>query len=118
MSISNLLLILFSISLNAFAQIALKIGSGKIGSPNISLSFFLKLLNIPIFSGLFLYAISILSWIIALSKVDVSTAYPMLSIGYIIVALIAYFFLGENISLFKSIAIIIIIIGVIMISKS
>lgn len=68
--------------------------------------------------GITLYAISMLSWIFALSRFDVSLAYPMLSISYILVYVgaIALPGLNETASTIKMIGIAIIVLGVALIS--
>ncbi len=43
----------------------------------------------PILAGLACYVVSVVVWILALSRVDVSVAYPMLSIGYVVNAVAA-----------------------------
>ena len=48
-----------------------------------------------ILTGMACYAVSLVVWIMALSRVPVSIAYPMLSIGYVINAFVAYFWFGE-----------------------
>jgi drug/metabolite transporter (DMT)-like permease len=53
--------------------------------------------QLPIIGGLSCYVISVGVWIIGLSRVDVTIAYPLLSLGYIINAIGAWYFLGEAI---------------------
>ncbi len=55
--------------------------------------------------GLFCYAISVVIWILALSRVDVSIAYPMLSIGYIVNALAAWALFGEALTVSRAVGI-------------
>jgi len=57
-------------------------------------------------------------WIIGLSRIPVTIAYPLLSIGYIVNAIGAWYFLGEVMSLQRMLAIGIIIIGVALLMKS
>jgi drug/metabolite transporter (DMT)-like permease len=64
------------------------------------------------------YVISVVVWIIGLSRVDVTIAYPLLSLGYIINAIGAWYFLGEVMSAQRILAITIIIVGVIILTKS
>ena len=122
MSFSNFTIVLLSVFLNAAAQIFLKKGSSvllKISlKENLVGSIFRIVSDWYILGGLFCYGISVAVWIFALSRVDVSKAYPMLSIGFIISVLVAYFFLGEPIGLLKIFGIGFITIGVLMISKS
>lgn len=115
-------LIVTSVSLNACAQLFLKYGLNKIGhftftSDNI-LPIGLKIAsNLPIIGGLSCYAISLVLWMMVLSRADVSFAYPMLSIGYIINAVAAYYLFNENLSLERILGIGIIIVGVYLITR-
>jgi len=117
----NFLIIFLSVCLNALAQLFLKSGSEVLNQPNIfedTFLLFLKVIsNLHIISGLTCYAISILLWIYALSKVDVSIAYPMISIGFIINTIAAWYLFNEPFGLFKLVGIFFIIIGVFLISR-
>lgn len=71
-----------------------------------------------VFLGLVCFVISSIFWLVVLSRVDLSFAYPMVSIGYIIVAIVAYFLFGENLTLIRWIGILTICLGVYFISRS
>jgi len=71
-----------------------------------------------ILSGLSCYVLSVALWIAALSKAPVSLAYPMLSIGYIVNAVAAYYLLGESLTAQKMLGVLVIIIGVYLVAKS
>ncbi|MDE3207608.1 MAG: EamA family transporter, partial [Pseudomonadota bacterium] len=71
-----------------------------------------------ILGGLGLYVISVGVWIMALSRVPVSIAYPMLSIGYIVNALAAWYWLGESITPVRVLGMAVIIIGVYLVARS
>jgi len=73
---------------------------------------------LPILGGLTCYVISVVVWIIGLSRVDVTIAYPLLSLGYIINAIGAWYFLGEVVSAQRILAIGVIIVGVILLTRS
>ncbi len=122
MSIINFLIILSSVLLNAAAQIFLKKGSTTLSLQSTDSALIHLLLNTLsnwfIWGGLACYAFSVAIWILALSRVEVSTAYPMLSIGFIVSTLAAWFFLGESLEPSKIIGIILITIGVLIISRS
>jgi multidrug transporter EmrE-like cation transporter len=75
-------------------------------------------LNPPIIAGLFCYAISVVVWILALARVEVSVAYPMLSVGYVLNALAAWWLFGENLSATRIAGIGIILIGVWLVARS
>jgi multidrug transporter EmrE-like cation transporter len=64
------------------------------------------------------YALSVLAWIVALTRVDVSIAYPMLSLGYVIVTIAAWFLFNEPISTVKILALSIIIFGIVLLANS
>ena len=76
----------------------------------------LKLFFSPIL-GLGCYVFSVGIWIVALSRVPVSIAYPMLSMGYIVNAIAAYFLFGEALGAQKILGICIITVGVIVLAK-
>ena len=116
-------LLLGGVLLNAVAQILLKAGTNALGALNFDTEFpldvLLRLAFQPhILGGLICYVFSVSIWILALSKVPVSTAYPMLSIGYVVNAIIAWYALGEIMTLQKVIGIGIVIVGVYLIAKS
>lgn len=117
------LLILFGVMLNAAAQLLLKAGMNQIGHFEFSLAnavpIGLKIMaNPPILTGLCAYVLSVAVWLLVLSRVQVSYAYPMLSIGYIVNALAAYYFFGESLSIMRVTGIFVIIIGVYLISRT
>ncbi len=123
MKILDFISILISVMLNASAQIFLKLGTNSIPKITAEHSNLLMILLNLIFEkyiliGLFCYAISIGVWIYALSKVDVSTAYPMLSMGYIFTVFIGWKILDETMSPMKIFGIIIIMIGVIIVTRN
>ena len=116
-------LLLFSIILNSFAQIFLKIGMNYIGKFSFIFHNFWDILykiatNYLIILGIFCYFISIIVWLMVLSRLPVGIAYPMLSISYIITVVASYFLLEEIITLTKIIGIFVIILGVYLIVQS
>lgn len=68
-------------------------------------------------SGLGCYGMSILLWMAVLSKVEVSAAYPLTSIGFIIAAAAGYFFLGETVGVSRAIGIALVCCGVVFITR-
>ncbi|BEV73619.1 MULTISPECIES: SMR family transporter [unclassified Paludibacterium] len=123
MKLIEFALILFGVLLNAAAQLCLKAGVRQIGhfdfSPANILPIGWKLAtNLPIFGGLSCYVVSVVVWILALSRVEVSMAYPMLSIGYVVNALLAWWLFGEMITAQRMAGIAVIIIGVVLVARS
>ena len=112
-------LILFSVLLNALAQILLKKAMSSLGELALSGAFVLKAaLNPYILGGLGVYAVSIISWLIVLAKVNVSVAYPFLALGFVFSALVAHFAFGEPLTAHKIIGIALICIGLVCLTMS
>ena len=116
-------LILTGVLLNAAAQLLLKAGTTAVGHFSFQMENLvpigLKLAFQPyIMGGMVCYAISLVVWIMALSRVPVSVAYPMLSIGYVINAFIAYFWFGEALMAQKLVGIGFIVVGVVLVARS
>ncbi|MBI4984512.1 MAG: EamA family transporter [Rhodocyclales bacterium] len=116
-------LVLTGVLLNAAAQLLLKAGTNAVGHFEFHLDNVLpvglKLAFEPhILGGMACYAVSLVVWIMALSRVPVSIAYPMLSIGYVINAFVAYFWFGEALASQKLLGIGFIVVGVYLVAKS
>jgi multidrug transporter EmrE-like cation transporter len=123
MKSADLALVLTGVMLNAAAQLLLKAGSRAIADVPFSLANGWTLaeriaLNPPILAGLGLYVVSVVFWILALSRVDVSIAYPMLSVGYIVSAMAGWLLFAENLSATRVAGIFIIIAGVWLVARS
>lgn len=117
------ILIFLGVFLNAAAQLLLKAGMGQIGHFEFStiniIPIGLKVALCPaIIGGLFLYVFSVVVWLLVLSRVEVSYAYPLLSVGYVVNALAAYFLFAEDLSLIRIVGIFIIIAGVFLVARS
>ena len=116
-------LILTGVLLNAAAQLLLKAGTNAVGQFAFERGNILpvgwQLATEPyIFGGLICYVISVVVWILALSRVEVSIAYPMLSIGYVVNALAAWYLFGEVVTPMRLLGIGIIILGVFVVARS
>lgn len=123
MNLATFGFIFVGICLNAVAQLLLKAGTNAVGAIHLTaenwFSTGIKLATqLPIIGGLTCYVISVGVWIIGLSRVDVTVAYPLLSLGYIINAIGAWYFLGEAVSVQRMLAIAVIIVGVILLTRS
>jgi len=74
--------------------------------------------NLYVIAGLICYVISVIVWLLVLSRMEVSIAYPMVSIGYIVNAFAAYYLFAEDLTLTKVLGIGIIIIGVFLVART
>ena len=116
-------LILTGVLLNAAAQLLLKAGTNRIGAFEFSVTNIVPIAKVVavqphILGGLACYGISVVVWIMALSRVPVSIAYPMLSIGYVVNAVAAWYLFGESLTAQKLIGIAFICLGVWLVAKS
>jgi drug/metabolite transporter (DMT)-like permease len=103
-----------SIALGACAQVFLKKGvSGKSQTGYLSL-----LLSGWVWAWALCFALATGLWLIALAKIQVSYAFPLLSLGYPIVAVLSMVLLKERVNVPRWIAILVITIGVAIIWKS
>jgi len=115
--------ILLGVLLNAAAQLLLKAGTNAVGQFEFSAANILpvgmKLAFEPhIMGGIACYVVSLVVWIMGLSRVEVSIAYPMLSIGYVLNALAAWYLFGESVTMTRLVGIGVIIIGVYIVARS
>lgn len=116
-------LVLTGVLLNACAQLLLKAGVAAAGHIELDLPHLYRTaqslaLEPHILGGLCCYMASVVIWILALSRVEVSIAYPMLSVGYLVTALAAWQLFGENLSATRVIGILVIIVGVYLVARS
>ncbi len=123
MNFFSFILILVGVLLNAAAQLLLKAGTNAF--PTLGLdrarpfwSVFAVLTEPHVCGGLTCYVISVGIWIAALSRVPVSVAYPMLSIGYVVSAVAAWWFFGEELAAQKLAGMGVIMVGVLLVARS
>ncbi len=123
MNATSFSLLMTGVLLNAGAQLLLKAGTNSVGVFEFSRDNLVpigwKLATEPhIVGGLGCYVISVVVWIMALSRVEVSIAYPLLSVGYVVNAIAAYYLFGEAVTPMRLIGIGVIIIGVVLVTRS
>ena len=127
MNPASLALILFGVFLNACAQLLLKAGvnnvTAQIGTFAYSFDNLLPVgvklaTQLPIIGGLACYVVSVGVWILGLSRVEVSVAYPLLSLGYVLNAVAAWWLFGEALTPMRIVGIGIIIVGVYVLTRS
>jgi multidrug transporter EmrE-like cation transporter len=118
------ILILTGVGLNAAAQLLLKLATRPLanfsdfGLQTLRFSILSLGGSLPFWAGMLCYGASVCVWLAALSKAPVSTAYPMLSLGYIVVAGVSVLWLDETLSPAKMLGIALICAGVFLVSRS
>ena len=116
--------ILTGVGLNAAAQLLLKVATrplahvSEFNADTLGASVVILLRSLPFWTGMVCYAASVCVWLAALSKAPVSTAYPMLSLGYVAVATVSFVWLGESMPPAKVLGIALICAGVVLVSRS
>jgi multidrug transporter EmrE-like cation transporter len=123
MKAPQLALVLTGVFLNAVAQLLLKAGAGALHDVELRPANALLIagrlaLNAPIIAGLCCYALSVVIWILALARVEVSVAYPMLSLGYVVNALAAWWLFDESLGGARIAGIAVILCGVWLVARS
>ena len=116
-------LLMLGVLLNATAQLLLKAGTNRVGEfafawDNVVPIGMKLATSAPIIGGLACYVVSVVVWILALSRVPVSVAYPMLSVGSIVNALAAWMLFGESLTAQKLVGIGFIVVGVFLVARS
>jgi multidrug transporter EmrE-like cation transporter len=123
MSVITWVLILTGVGLNAAAQLLLKVATKPLeqfsvfNADTLNSSVVILFKSLPFWSGMLCYAASVCVWVAALSKAPVSTAYPMLSLGYVVVAAVWVAWLGETLTPAKVLGIALICAGVVLVSR-
>src|SRR6185437_6296679 len=123
MSAAAFMLLITGVLLNAAAQLLLKGGTNRLGIITLNADNWASMLSRMASEGYFIagaafYVVSLVVWILGLSRVPVSVAYPMLSIGYIVNALAAQYLFGEAVTSARWLGIGFIVIGVYLVARS
>ena len=123
MTATALSIALLSVLLNAAAQLFLKAGTNVIGTVSFgdanTVNTLMQIARVPWFwAGFACYGISLFTWIATLSRLPVSVAYPLVSIGYVFNAAAAWYLFGESITAQKLVGIGLIVVGVILVSNT
>jgi len=117
-------LVAICVVFGAVGQILMKTGMSQIGqigdlgkliSPSTVFSIFT---NVYVIGGLLLYATASFLWLGALSNLNVSLMYPLLSLAYVLAAILAFIFLKEDIILLRWVGIVVVVAGCFMIVRS
>lgn len=118
----SILCIFVSIIIGALGQVWIKKGINNLGQLDFSsalINTYLKVFLSPyVLLGIFVYYIGVFFWLYALSKVDLSFAFPFVSLSYVLVFFLSWWFLGEHISILRWIGIMTICFGVLIVGKS
>jgi drug/metabolite transporter (DMT)-like permease len=121
--LSDFSILFCGVLLNALAQLGLKAAT-RVSGPLIAgdtgvWQRALSMLVVPsLWYALLAYGLSVIVWLVGLSRVPVSQAYPLLSLGYVINIGLAWWLLGEIPNLQRVAGIGVIVLGVVLVTRS
>ena len=122
-TMKQMLLVLVTVSFNVVGQYLMKRGMMDVGRISGDMAMIVSsvtraFLNPWVMAGVIAYGMSSIFWLVLLSRVDLSYAYPALSLGYVLVTLISAFALGEQVSGMRWAGVLVICVGVALLSRS
>lgn len=118
-----LMIALISVALSVAAQFLLKAGMSGAGvreslAEPFSLRTILSVLSDKyVLGGFTLYGLGAVVWLVVLSRLDVSKAYPLVGLGFVFTVAIGYL-LGENVTLLRVVGVVLICAGVFLVARS
>lgn len=120
--LANIAIIMASIMMSSTAHVLLKKGAMStseltIGGQSLMMNVWVVATNPWVVGGMFLHVSALAIWMWALSRVDISFAYPFLAVGYVFVSLMAWQWLGESITTTRMLGMAIIIVGIVVLSR-
>jgi drug/metabolite transporter (DMT)-like permease len=117
-----ILCLTMSTLLGVIGQVFIKKGINAIGvldfSSGLAMSYGRIFFNPFVILGLGLYFFGVFFWLYSLSKVDLSFAFPFVSLSYVLVVIMSWWFLGEHISAMRWAGVATICVGVLLISRT
>jgi drug/metabolite transporter (DMT)-like permease len=116
-------LICLSVIVSVVGQIVIKLGVESVisseGISNVILSILAHSIQSPlVLFGLFLYGVGAVAWILVLSRVDLSFAYPFLALNFILITVSSRVLLSETVPLLRWLGVLIICVGVLIVALS
>lgn len=120
--LKNLLLIIITVCINTTGQFVIKSGVNRIGKISFSQDFFGTIMKALtswiIISGFGIYFVSAVLWIIILSRTELSWAFPMISLSYVITVILSPVLLNESFSVQRLLGTLVIVAGVFLVSRT
>lgn len=119
----QLSLIIVTVMLNVAGQMAMKRGMNAVGAISFDVNrlpaIALRTLTQPyVLIGIAAYGLSSVFWLVILSRVDLSYAYPALSLGYVLIVIVSWLLLNESVTASRLIGVFVVCGGVILVARS
>lgn len=123
LALSTIALILAATVLGVVGQLILKSGMTQIGPIGVTGGSLpgavLRMVTSPyVIGGLLVYGLGTFFWLITLSRLDLSVAYPFASLNHILIFLAAWVFLHEQINPLRAAGILVICLGMLLVARS
>jgi len=122
--VKSLLLVLVSVAFGVVGQVALKTGMtqiGRIGSQSGQAAFdlALRVATTPhVIIGLACYVLGAVAWLVVLSRLDLSFAYPFLALNFVLITVASRLVLGEAVPMLRWLGVVVICFGVVLVARS
>jgi multidrug transporter EmrE-like cation transporter len=121
----NFLLIFTSVFIAVLGQLSMKYGISRgnlvagLGEVSSVYGYFVSAFTNPfVLTGFLLYGLSSLFWLIVLGRVELSYAYPLVSMGYVLAVFLSWVLFREQVSVLRIVGLAVICIGVTLLSRS
>jgi multidrug transporter EmrE-like cation transporter len=117
-------LVLFSVGCSALAQISLKHGMAQ---PSVQIALtngglqpilYAVVANPFVLGGLFVYGLSAVVWLFVLARIDVSVAYPFVSLGFVVTMVLGCLLFGEAFTIRKILGTLVVMAGVYLVAAA
>ena len=124
MSLQTLSIVLISVTLASLGQVSMKFGMSRpgvqvaLGGSDMAHIFWSVVTSPAVIGGIALYVFSVVFWLWVLSKTDVSQAYPLASLGFLLTAVFAYFVLGESLGPSRITGTLLVLAGVYLVTRA
>jgi len=111
--------IVASVLCSSFAHFSLKLGALRLNAGGGLVNMIVRLsTNGWLILGAALHAIALTLWVIGLKRVELSVAYPFIALGFALVSLLSWAFLGETFDTARLVGILLIATGVMVIARA
>ena len=122
-AMSTIMLILAATVLGVVGQMLLKQGMTQMGPLSLTISSTARIIwsiatSPLVIGGLLIYAIGTFFWLITLSRLELSVAYPFVSLNHVVIFLLAWLVLKEQISPLRAVGVVIICAGMLLVARS
>ncbi len=122
-AMSTIMLILAATVLGVVGQMLLKQGMTQMGPLSLTISSTARIIwsiatSPMVIGGLLIYAIGTFFWLITLSRLELSVAYPFVSLNHVVIFLLAWLVLKEQISPLRAVGVLIICAGMLLVARS